>query len=170
MFILGGPLVGDKRREPDQVFELARKAAHLRPERLLRLAMPHPQSIGHVIEAALALAGSGDVGPEATRLAAALDKALPAPQLEQVKAIGHKLLEANTRPEEAALTWLRATDLTGNRAGLLLGGDLESCARLVASEGQPAGAAAPTERLLDLVWSSVTEELFAAKRSLGLPL
>ena len=118
----------------------------------------------------MALAGDNSVSIEGLRLSAALDKALPPPQLEQVKAIGLKLREANTRAEDAALAWLRATDLTGNRAGLLLGGDLESCARLVASEGQPAGAAAPTERLLDLVWSSVTEELFAAKRSLGLPL
>jgi tetratricopeptide (TPR) repeat protein len=168
VFILGAPLVGERRKETEQVFELARRAVHLRPERLLRLALPHPQPIAHVIDAAMALADGMGSGADVVRTAAALERALPPQHLEQVKAIGGKLREAGVRADDAALAWLRATDLTGSRAGLALAGDLETCARLLASEGQPAGAAPPTERLLDLVWSSVTEEMFAVRRSLGL--
>ena len=36
VFSLGAPLVGDKRQEREQVFELARRCAHLRPERFVR--------------------------------------------------------------------------------------------------------------------------------------
>ena len=39
VFVLGAPLVGDKRGEREQVFELARRVAQLRPERLVPL---HP--------------------------------------------------------------------------------------------------------------------------------
>ena len=57
VFVLGAPLVGDKRGEREQVFELARRVAQLRPERLLRLVLPQPQQLGLVIEAAMALGG-----------------------------------------------------------------------------------------------------------------
>ena len=46
VFSLGAPLVGDKRQEREQVFELARRAAHLRPERFVRFILPQPQQLG----------------------------------------------------------------------------------------------------------------------------
>ena len=72
------------------------------------------------------------------------------------------------RTDEAAMQWLQATDLTANRVGYALVGDLELCARLVAADGRLPGTRAPTERLLDLIWSSVTEEMFTVRRHLGL--
>jgi tetratricopeptide (TPR) repeat protein len=173
VFQLGAPLVGDRRREPEQVFELARKSALLRPERLLRLATPHPQQIGHVLEAAIALAydaeGAPPVpSPELQRTVAGLKRALPPMQLEQVVAVGKKMRESGLRTDEAAVTWLQATDLTAIRVGYALVGDLESCARLVAADGRPNGTRAPTERLLDLIWSTVSEEMFTVRRHLGL--
>jgi len=173
LFQLGAPLVVDKRREAEQVFEFARRAACLRPERLLRLATPHPQQIGHVLEAAVALAydaeGAATIPqPELQRTVAGLKRALPPLQLEQVVAIGRKLREDGVRTDEAALAWLQAADLTALRAGLVMAGDLETAARGAAADGRPAGTRAPTERLLDLVWSSVTEEVFAVRRHLGL--
>ena len=173
VFQLGSPLVGERRREPEQVFELARKSALLKPERLLRLAAPHPQQIGHVLEAAIALAYDAEgapptPSPELARTVAGLKRALPALQLEQVVAVGKKLRENNVRTDEASVAWLQATDLTSIRVGYALVGDLESCARLVAADGRPTGTRAPTERLLDLIWSSVTEEMFQVRRYLGL--
>ena len=173
VFQLGAPLVGDRRRETEQVFEMARKATLVRPERLLRMATPHPQQIGHVIEAAIALAYDAEGAPptpsaELQRTVAGLKRALPSLQLEQVVAIGKKMRENGVRSEEAAVTWLQATDLTAIRVGYALVGDLETCARLVAADGRPTGTKAPTERLLDLIWSSVSEEMFAVRRHLGL--
>jgi hypothetical protein len=172
VFQLGAPLVGDRRRETEQVFELARKSTLVRPERLLRMATPHPQQIGHVIEAAIALAYDAEgappiPSPELQRTVAGLKRALPAMQLEQVVAIGKKLRENGVRSDDAAVTWLQATDLTAIRVGYALVGDLETCARLVAADGRPTGTKAPTERLLELIWASVTEEMFAVRRHLG---
>ena len=173
VFQLGAPLVGERRREPEQVFELARKSALLKPERLLRLAAPHPQQIGHVLEAAIALAYDAEgapptPAPELQRTVAGLKRALPQLQLEQVVAVGKKLRDNNVRTDEASVAWLQAADLTAIRVGYALVGDLETCARLVAADGRPTGTRAPTERLLDLIWSSVTEEMFAVRRHLGL--
>ena len=173
VFQLGAPLVGDRRREPEQVFELGRKCALLRPERLLRLATPHPQQVGHVLDAAIALVYDAEgapphPSPELQRTVGGLKRALPALQLEQVVAIGKKLRESGLRTDEAAVTWLQAADLTAIRVGYALVGDLETCARLVAADGRPTGTRAPTERLLDLIWSTVTEEMFAVRRHLGL--
>jgi tetratricopeptide (TPR) repeat protein len=173
VFQLGTTLVGDRRREAEQVFELGRKSALLRPERLLRLATPHPQQIGHVIEAAIALVYDAEgapptPSPELQRTVAGLKRALPPLQLEQVIAVGKKLRDDGVRSDEASVAWLQAADLTANRVGYALVGDLETCARLVAADGRPTGTRAPTERLLDLIWSSVTEEMFTVRRHLGL--
>jgi tetratricopeptide (TPR) repeat protein len=172
VFVLGAPLVVQKRREAEQVFELGRRVAHLRPERLLRLAMPHPAQIAHVIDAALAISakldGAGEASGDVGRTALGLERALPPAQLEQVVHIGRKLRDLGVRSDEAALAWLQATDLTGNRAGWALAGDLETCARIIAADGRSPLTTMPTERLLDLVWSSTTEDLFAVRKSLGL--
>ncbi len=173
VFQLGAPLVGERRREPEQVFELGRKGALLRPERLLRLAAPHPQQIGHVLDAAVALVYDAEgapptPSPELQRTVAGLKRALPPLHPEQVVAVGKKIRENGMRTDEAAVQWLQATDLTAIRVGYALVGDLETCARLVAADGRPTGCKSPTERLLDLIWSSVTEEMFVVRRHLGL--
>jgi tetratricopeptide (TPR) repeat protein len=169
VLILGAPLVGEKRHEREQVFELARRVAQLRPERLLRLVLPSAAPLAQVIAATLALAGdSVDESSDDGKIAAAMKKALPSAQLEQVAAIGKKLRADEMRPDAAALAWLQASDLTAARAGYVLAGDLESCARLVASEPPAATALPAMQRLLDLVWSSVTEDLFTVRKHLGL--
>ena len=171
VFSLGAPLVGDKRQEREQVFELARRAAHLRPERFVRFILPQPQQLGHIIDAAMTL---GELEAERTptgelgKTVMAMRRALTPPELEQVAAMGRKLRADGMRPEEAALKWLQATDLTASRAGFLMTGDLETSARLIAAEPQPATALPATQRLLDLVWSSATEELFTVRKQLGL--
>ncbi|MDB4968542.1 MAG: Tetratricopeptide 2 repeat protein [Myxococcales bacterium] len=176
VFSLGAPLVGDKRQEREQVFELARRAAHLRPERFVRFILPQPQQLGHIIESAMALGDepAADRTPTSTvtgemgKTVAAMRRALTPVQLEQVASIGRKLKADGIRPEEAALKWLQAADLTAIRAGFVMTGDLEASALLIAAEPQPATALPATQRLLDLVWSSATEELFAVRKQLGM--
>ncbi len=176
VFSLGAPLVGDKRQEREQVFELARRAAHLRPERFVRFILPQPQQLAHIIDAAMVLGETTrtdktPTGPTATetgRTVTAMRRALQPVQLENVASIGRKLRADGARPEEAALKWLQAADLTAIRAGFVMTGDLETSARLIAAEPQPATALPATQRLLDLVWSSATEELFAVRKQLGM--
>ena len=82
--------------------------------------------------------------------------------------IGARLRAQNARAERVALGWLRATDLTASRAAFALTGDLMACAKLIAAEPAGPHTLPPTERVTDLVWSSVTEDLFAVRKHLGL--
>ncbi|MFI5289755.1 MAG: tetratricopeptide repeat protein, partial [Polyangia bacterium] len=176
VFLVGQPLLADKRNDRELVFEVARRVAHLRPERFIRYALPQPAQIAHVIEAAMLLGelplekGSSQPNPtgDLAKTAQGLRRALTPAQLEQVAGIGRNLRQAGTKSDAAALSWLQASDLTASRAALVLGGDLETCARVLAAEPPSATALTATQRLLDLLWSSVTEELFAVRKHLGL--
>jgi tetratricopeptide (TPR) repeat protein len=174
LVLLGQPILVDKRPERELTFELGRKLALLRPERLLRWVLPQSAQLAHIIDAAMLLGESQPGGAdkpatgELGKTAQGLKRALSPGQLEQVSAIGRKLRAAGIKSDEAALKWLQTSDLTTSRAGLVLAGDLEGCARLLAAEPQSATALPATQRLLDLVWSSVTEEIFAVRKHLGL--
>jgi tetratricopeptide (TPR) repeat protein len=167
VLLLGAPLVGERRSEMEQVFELSRKLALLVPERILRLAMPHPDQIARVIQTAMALGEGDSDDAEVARLVTGLKRALPAPLFEQAAAGGQLLRERNIDPDAAARAWLVATDLTSLRVGWAMVGDVEVCGRLVAAEGQQPGALPPTQRLLDLVWSTTTEDVLTARRQLA---
>src|SRR5207245_566907 len=56
VWLVGAPLTGDKRPERELAFEISRRAAHLKPERFLRWIFPQPGQLGHIIDAAIALA------------------------------------------------------------------------------------------------------------------
>jgi hypothetical protein len=172
VWLVGAPLVGDKRPERELAFDISRRASLLRPERFLRWIFPQPGQLAHIIDAAMALATEQDEKRESTgevgKMTQSIRRALPPPQVEQVAGLGRRLKQNNVKGESAALSWLQATDLTASRAGLVMGGDLETCARILAAEAATPISLPPTQRLLDLIWSSVTEELFAVRKHLGL--
>ncbi len=72
------------------------------------------------------------------------------------------------RGDQLAAAWLAATELTATRAAFLLMGDLEQTARMVAAEPPAVSTLPATHRLKELIWFSVTEECFSAKKHLGL--
>jgi tetratricopeptide (TPR) repeat protein len=167
VLLIGQPLLNDKRNEREVAFELGRRLAHLRPERILRYVLPQPAQLQHIIEAAITI-GAGDEGiGDVQKTVQGMKRTLAPVMLEQVAAVGRKLKTEGARPEAMALNWLLASDLTGSRAGLLLAGDLETSARILAAEPAASTTHAPMQRLLDLVWSSITEDLFTARKHLG---
>jgi tetratricopeptide (TPR) repeat protein len=172
VWLVGAPLTGDKRPERELTFEISRRAAHLRPERFLRWIFNQPGQLAHIIEAAMAVAVENDEKQESPgemgKTTQAIRRTLSPAQVEQVASIGRRLKQQNTKSEAAALAWLQTGDLTASRAGLVMGGDLETSARILAAEPASPTILPPTQRLLDLVWSSVTEELFTVRKHLGL--
>ena len=88
--------------------------------------------------------------------------------LDQVRTIGHLLRERDTRSEVEARAWLLASELTATRAAFALVGDLEACARLTAAEPASALGMSSRERVADLCWSSITDEVAAVRAALGL--
>lgn len=167
VLVLGAPLVADGRGEVELLFDVARAVVQLTPERVIRLLLPLPAELAHLVEAAMALgnetSGTRPAG-ELLRTTEALKSGLSAAALDQLAALGHGLHARGTRADAAALRWLAATDLGINRAALVVAGDLRRCARLVKDEPPPPAALPATHRTLDLIWSAVTAEVVAARR------
>lgn len=167
VFLVGQPLLGDKKSERELHFDLARRLTLLRPERFIRSLFAQAPQLNHVIEAVFTLAGDAATQDHA-RTVDVIKRTLQPAQFEQVVAIAKRLKATGQKPEQIVAGWLAATDLTATRIGFILLGDLELSARLLASDAAPVGALATTQRLLDLIWSSVTEEVFAVRKHLGL--
>jgi hypothetical protein len=165
-FTVGPQLLGDRRPDAELIFQLARKAAFLRPERWLRVVLPDPTALEIVVRAALALAGRRDgarpsVGVE--RTVEALERHLTPISLDQIAAMGEKIRERTDDVVGTVDRWLRASDLTAARAALALTGDIENAACILARETNDP----QDPRLLDLVWSSTTDELHAVRRRIA---
>ena len=150
--LLGAPLL-EATSESDAAVDLALALAQLRPERFARV-LADAAALARVIDAALALAAGGAEAPGVAATLTLLRQTLSPVALDQVATVGHRLRERGlvSRSEEAAHAWLTATELTGGRAALVLT-DLATCARRLEATG------ASSERIVDLIWSSTTDEL-----------
>jgi len=166
--VLGAPMLQDSRYEAELRFMLGRLMAQLRPELLMRLLMPQPSQLAHLIEAVMALGHSPSEPPaELVRTSGWLERTLAPVALDQVRTIGQLLRAREVRAEPAALAWLQASDLTATRAAFLETGDLAACARLLAAEPAAATTLPNVQRVADLLWWSITEELFALRQLLA---
>jgi predicted Zn-dependent protease len=163
-FVIGLPLLGDRRRFGDLVAPLALEAALLRPERHLRLLVGEPRALALLLRAVIALAH--DEAPTAGEAvtAAALKRRLPPLALDQVGVIGRRLRDEGRDLTQLAASWLRAADLTAARAALAITGDLERTIDAVeACAASPAAARAAEH---ELIWASVTDELWTVRKRL----
>lgn len=167
--ILGQPLLGERRPDRELLYEMAKVVSHLRPERYLRLVLPQPILLAQVINAAIAVGAETETGKpvagEIGRKAQELKRSLPPKVLEQVVFFGRKL--KGQKGDALASSWLAASELTATRAAYLLIGDLEQTAQIVATEPPTVSIHPTLHRLKELIWFSVSEECFAARRHLG---
>lgn len=148
------------------VFELGRSLVDLRGDRFARLLCPRADELGQIVEFAVALGRCGDVAAVAEQghTSRWLATSLRPVDLDQVMIIGQRLAERDVDPVRAALRWLEATDRVGDRVGYLLAGHLGACVRVL--EREPTARSNKHERILDLVWSSVTEAMFEVRERL----
>lgn len=169
-------LISTKSRDEREVlFEIGKRLAYLRPERIAALSMPSAPVLESALISALVAANTtatSVTGQEVTALdnnrplSKELQSTLPEPVLAHVATIGHRL--SGRLGNGLVSGWRTGTDMTANRAGLVLSGDLEAAARVVARETGSLSALGPKERLRDLLAYSVSEEYFAVRRYLGL--
>lgn len=170
---LGAPLLNPRRPEREVLYEIGRVAALLRPERAIRAVYATAAPLALLIEAAVRLgdkdgAKLNDSAPgKLGETMAGLRRALPPAVLEQVQQIG-RALGSGLTSEAAATAWLGYSDLTAVRAGLVLCGDLETAALLLATDPPGVTPLTPKQRLIDLIHFTVTEEFFTVRQHLGL--
>ncbi len=148
VLVLGKPLDDAH----DQAFSLARVLANLRRDRIARVLCRSARELAQMVELAMS------VTDDPTRSAARwLASSLHPVELDQVLAIGARLRERGVQPLRAANDWLAATLLSGDLIGFVVVGDLARCAHQLATE------ASGPERVTELVWSSVTEDILGVR-------
>ena len=144
-------------------FTVARRLADLHAEWFARLLCPRTDELIQLVELAIVLGAGGDADPASPRERAAqwLASSLHPVALDHVVALGRKLRARAIDPGRAALDWLEATDRAADRVGLVVAGDLATCVR--ALELEPSVRSDKQDRILELVWSSVTEDVLAVR-------
>ncbi len=165
--LVGKPLL-EETSEAVARFELGRVAASLRPERVLRHLIEGPGDLEHLLEAVVAIAvgAPAAMSEGLARTVRSIERWLTPLAREQLVTIGSGMRERRTNCSVAARDWLRATDLTALRTGYALSGDLAACVGVVRAEPLSPTRCLTEARVLDLVWSSVTDEVIQVRRFL----
>jgi len=164
--VVGRAALEDGVDERALAFTVARRLADLRPDRFARLLCPRADELTQIVQVALTLATGGDASASGNRSRAArwLIEQLHPVALDQVIGLGQRLHERRIDAGRAALDWLEATELAADRVGMVIAGDLTTCVR--ALEREPAAASDKKDRILELIWSSVTDEMFSVRARL----
>jgi tetratricopeptide (TPR) repeat protein len=166
--LLVGSTHSGKTDERELAFEVGKRLAYLRPERFVTYAVQSVPKLESAFHAALLAAGAEHAVPsdDARKLAGQMKQSVPAAVLEQVAGLAAKL---GARSRNGAMgSWRSATDLTANRAGLILANDLASAAKAIATETATTSSAPVKDRLRDLLAYAVSEPYFQVRRHLGL--
>ncbi|MDB4957439.1 MAG: Tetratricopeptide 2 repeat protein [Myxococcales bacterium] len=152
VLVIGRAALDNQIDERELAFSIARQLADLRGDRIARLYCPRASDLGQIIE----LVTTGD---KTSHTAKWIGTTLHPAELDKVYAIGVRLRERKIDPARASLDWLAATERAADRIGFVVVGDLAPCVRLL--EQEPASGDVP--RTLELVWSSVTEDVLAVR-------
>ncbi len=156
VLVIGRPALDRQIDQHELAFLLARQLADLRNDRVARLLCSRAGELAQIIELATGL--TGDAGTHSARW---LSTSLHPVELDQVLALGARLRERNVHPLTAATSWLAATERAADRIGFVVVGDLANCVRIL--DREPAGSGNDLTRTLELVWSSITEEVLAVR-------
>lgn len=98
----------------------------------------------------------------------ALRTHLTAPSIDQLRSLVQKLL--TQAPELDMKRWVSAVDLTADRAGFLVGNDLEIASALIKASPEDAAALSHKDRLRELFLFCVSEEYVRLRARLGVAL
>jgi golgin subfamily B member 1 len=155
----------------DLLFTVTKHLSYYRPEHYIRWVLPTHGELKMLVLAALKLG--------------APDFKLP-PDKSGVLQQYVQMLRQNLNPLEAEnlgkvvkrfvksgenidlKKWVRAVEITGCRAGLLLSNDLEVAARMIQTETGGVDEIPPKEKIKELVLFSVSEEYFQLREKLGI--
>jgi tetratricopeptide (TPR) repeat protein len=164
---IGAPMLEAAASDEELWFLAGRCVALLRPERLLRWLMPLPQQLAHLVEAAIALGKGGKADGELAKTVAGLRRELTPVALDQLAGLGAALDTGDRNLVERARNWMIASDHSATRAGYVLCGDLATCRDSLLAAQRPDHVAPQPQRVLELVWSSVTEDVFDVQARLA---
>jgi hypothetical protein len=168
--LLAGEELFKERPKKELWFTIGKAMAFLRPELKLARLMPHDQ-LEAVFQAAASLGTSRFVvsaDPHLVeKLKRRLEKTLPeATRTQKLKLLARACCDAQHPGDVRA--YLDAAELTSNRVGTLLAGDLDVARRLVVAEKATVSRLKEETRLHDLVLFCTSEGYAALRQRLGL--
>jgi golgin subfamily B member 1 len=160
----------DERPKKELWFVIAKAMSFARPELLMARLMPHDQ-LDLVFQAACSVGTSRFVVTADPHLVAKLKRELEKTLPEGVRKNTLKLLArayCDVQHPGDVRSYLDGAELTSNRVGALLAGDLEVVRRAVAAERPQVSKLRDETRLRDLALFCVSEEYAALRERLGL--
>ncbi|OFX19870.1 MAG: hypothetical protein A2V77_25050 [Anaeromyxobacter sp. RBG_16_69_14] len=168
--LLAGEELFKERPKKELWFTIGKAMAFLRPELKLARLMPHDQ-LEAVFQAAASLGTSRFVvsaDPHLVeKLKRRLEKTLPeATRTQSLKLLARACCDAQHPGDVRA--YLDAAELTSNRVGTLLAGDLDVARRMVVAEKPTVSKLKEETRLQDLVLFCTSEGYAALRQRLGL--
>jgi tetratricopeptide (TPR) repeat protein len=158
--VLGRPAL-TTRDDRALAFAIGRRLADLHPDRFARVLCPRVTELARIVELAIEIASADEktAGGAVQHASKWLTDRLHPVDLDQVIAIGQLLRDRNADPVAAAQAWLDGTDRVADRIGIVLAGDLSTALRTLSPTSRP-------DHLIDLVWTSITEETFSIRSRL----
>ena len=99
---------------------------------------------------------------------AAIRQHLQGPQIDQLRSLTQKLLEA--APELDMKGWMAGVDLSADRAGLVLCNDLKVANAVVEASPEEAASLGRKDRLRELLVYSTSDNYFELRKRMGISL
>lgn len=169
--VLGTSILGVALPPQAALFITARHLTYYRPGLYVRQLVPTTTGLKAWLFAAIRMMNPqfpvpGDIVGAVQEALGALTKGITGAQRDHLARVVSKLLQ-----EGAALDlkkWTRAVDVTADRAGLLLADDLQTAVEMVRTSDPQSSVATIDERVEEIFRYSVSEQYFAARRTLGI--
>jgi tetratricopeptide (TPR) repeat protein len=168
--LIAGEELFKERPKKELWFTIGKAMAFLRPEMMLARLMPHDQ-LDAVFQAAASLGTSRFVvtaDPHLVeRLKRRLEKVLPEPvRTQTLKKLARDYCDVQHPGDVRA--YMDACELSSNRVGALLAGDLDVVRRRVSAEPPAVSRLKEETRLRDLILFCTTDDYAALRQQLGL--
>ncbi len=168
--LVAGEELFQERPKKELWFTIGKAMAFLRPELTLARLMPHDQ-LDAVFQAAASLGTSRFVVTADQHLVEKLKRRLEKVLPDQARTQKLKLLArayCDVQHPGDVRAYMDAAELTSNRVGALLAGDLDVVRRMVVAEKAAVSKLKDETRLRDLVLFCTSEAYGALRRDLGL--
>jgi hypothetical protein len=159
------------RPDKEMAFVFASLLSYLRPDRFLRIAFPTPTQLRAAVFGAVKLGDPEFAIPGADCLATMRFVKYAEERLLDVQYMElSTLVRQFGKPVSATDIdrWVKATELTADRVGLILCGSIETAAREIADA--TTGQQITEERVKELLVYGVSEEYFDVRARLGLAI
>jgi tetratricopeptide (TPR) repeat protein len=154
-------------------FIIGKHLAMYRGEHYIKTLFPTVTELTVLLFAAIKLVqpdapSPGDIDKQVMATAQTLRTFMQPMQIEGLRMVVKKFVADGAKAN--LKRWSQTVDVTANRAGFLLCGDLEIAKKIIAAEPQQPGDLPPQEKLKELLLFSVSDQYFSLRQGLGIAI